>query len=313
MFHLHPGVHFHEVHFAIGEQELHGTGVLVVHRLGRTHRQVTDVGALLGGELGARGDFDELLVAALDRAVALEQVHDVAKAVTEDLRLDVLGVDDALFQEHFRRTKGLGSLGDDAGEVLFQFFTAVATANTTAATTRGGLEHDRVTDAVTFTQGFVNIGNVAFGTRGYRYTGGDHGAACFGLVAHAANDLGGRADELDPALGADLCQFSVFRQETIARVQGITAGFHSQVHQLARVQVTGQRLGTNAVGFVSALDVQGVPVGVGIDRYRANAHLGAGTHDPNCDFTSVGDQDFFYHWSLPKAVGTVEPVLPVGA
>ncbi|MCY1427057.1 hypothetical protein D9M71_428870 [compost metagenome] len=240
-------------------------------------------------------------------------MHHVAKAVTEDLRLDVLGVDDALFQEHFGRTEGLGGLGDHPWEVLFQFFAAVATANTTAATTGGGLEHHRVTDAVAFAQGFMNIGNVAFGAWGYRHTGGDHGAARFGLVAHAANDIGGRADELDPALGADLCQFSVFRQETIARVQGITAGFHSQVHQLARVQVTGQRLGTNAVGFVGALDVQGVPVGVGIDRYRANAHLGAGTHDPNCDFTSVGDQDFFYHWSLPKAVGTVEPVLPVGA
>jgi hypothetical protein len=67
------------------------------------------------------------------------------------------------------------------------------------------------------------------------------------------------------------------------------------------------------VGLVGAFDVQGVTVGVGIDRDRANAHLGAGTHDPNCDFTPVGDQDFFYHWSLPKAVGTDDPVLPVGA
>lgn len=212
----------------------------------------------------------------------------------------MLGVDDALFQEHFGRPKSLGGLGNHPWEVLFQLFAAVATANTAAATTGGSLEHHRVTDAFTFAQGFMNIGNVAFGARGYRHTGSDHGAARFGLVTHAADDVGGRADELDPAFGANLCQFGVFRQETIARVQSITAGFHSQVHQLARVQVTGQRLGTNAVSFIGALDVQGVPVGVGKDRYRAYAHLGAGTHDPNCDFTSVGDQDFFITGVFPK-------------
>ena len=101
VLHLHAGVHLHEVHLAIGEQELHGTGVLVAHRLGRAHRQVADVGALLGGQLRAGRDFDELLIAPLDRAVALEQVHHVAEAVTQDLRLDVLGIDDAFFQEHF--------------------------------------------------------------------------------------------------------------------------------------------------------------------------------------------------------------------
>lgn len=146
----------------------------------------------------------------------------------------------------------------------------------------------------------MNVGNVAFGARRHRHTCLDHGATRFGLVAHATNDVSGRPDELDPAFGADLCQFSVFRQETVTRVQGITAGFHSKVDQLARVQVTGQRLGTDAVSLVGALDVQGVTVGVGIDRDRANAHLGAGTHDADCDFTPVGDQDFFITGVFPK-------------
>jgi hypothetical protein len=76
--------------FAIfGEQELHGTGVLVAHGLRRAHRQIADIGALLGGQLRAGGDLDQLLVAPLDRAVALEQVHHVAEAVAEDLHLDV--------------------------------------------------------------------------------------------------------------------------------------------------------------------------------------------------------------------------------
>lgn len=70
--------------------------------------------------------------------------------------------------------------------------------------------------------------------------------------------------------------------------------FHGQVHQLARVQVTGQRLGANAVGLVRALHMQGMAVGVGIDRDRTNAHFGAGTYDSYGNLTTVGDQDLCY-------------------
>ena len=49
-----------------------------------------------------------------------------------------------------------------------------------------------------FNQGFVDVGNVAFSARRNRNTGLDHAAARFSLVAHAANDFSGRADELDP-------------------------------------------------------------------------------------------------------------------
>ncbi|KWV88333.1 hypothetical protein PFLmoz3_01228 [Pseudomonas fluorescens] len=299
MFHLHPRVHLHEVHLALGEQELHGAGVLVAHGLGGAHRQIADVGALFRGQLRAGGDFDQLLVATLDRAITFEQVHHVAKAVTEDLRLDVLGIDDAFFQEHFRRTEGLGGFGNHAGKGLFKFFATVATTNATAATTGGGLEHHRVTDTVAFSEGFVDVGNVAFGARRDRHTGLDHAAARFGLVAHAANHFCRGADELDAALGTDICQFGVFRQEAVAGVQRIAAGFHRQVHQLARVQVTSERLGTDAVGFVGTLDVQRMAVGVRINRDRANAHLGAGTHDSYGNFTTVGDQDLFYHLEIP--------------
>lgn len=107
VFHLHPGVHLHEVHLALGEQELHGTGILVAHGLRRAHGEVTDIGALLGGELRAGGDFDQLLVTALDRAVAFVQVHGVAEAVGEDLRLDVLRIDDAFFQKTEAEPKAL--------------------------------------------------------------------------------------------------------------------------------------------------------------------------------------------------------------
>ena len=300
VLHLHPGVHLHEVHLAIGEQELHGAGVLVAHGLGRAHRQVADVGALLGGQLRAGGDLDELLVAALDRAVALEQVHGVAEGIGEYLRLDVLRVDDALLEEHFRAAEGLGGLGDDAGEVLLQLLAAVAAADAAAAAAGGGLEHHRVADALGLGQRLGEVGDVALGARGAGHVGGDHAAPRLGLVAHAADHFRRRADELDPALGADFRQLGVLGEEAVARVQGVAAGFHRQVHQGARVEVAGQRVGADAVRLVGALHVQGVAVGVGVDGHRTDAHLGAGTHDADSDLPTVGDQDFLDHLRFPS-------------
>ncbi len=85
-------------------------------------------------------------------------------------------------------------------------------------------------------------------------------------------------------------------------MQRIAARLYRQIHQLARVQVTGQRFGTNAIGFVSTFDMQGMPVSVGKDRDRANTHLGAGTHDPDGNLPAVGDQNFCYHWRFPRPV-----------
>lgn len=78
-------------------------------------------------------------------------------------------------------------------------------------------------------------------------------------------------------------------------MQRITAGFHRQIDQLARVQVAGQRIGTNTVGLVRTLDVQRLAVGIGIHRHRANAHFGTSPHDAYGDLTAVGYQNFLDH------------------
>ena len=50
-------------------------------------------------------------MAALHRAVALEQVHQVAVLVAQDLHLDVLGADHQLFDEDRIVTERLAGLG----------------------------------------------------------------------------------------------------------------------------------------------------------------------------------------------------------
>ena len=51
------------------------------------------------GQAGRRRLLDHLLVAPLQRAIALAQRHDVAEAVAEDLHLDVAGPHDQLLEE----------------------------------------------------------------------------------------------------------------------------------------------------------------------------------------------------------------------
>ena len=252
---LHAGVHFHEIHLALGQQELHGAGVLVAHRLRRAYCQVADIGALLRGQLRAWGNLDELLVAPLDRTVTLEQVHHIAVAVGEDLRLDMFGVDDAFFQEHIGAAEGLGCLGNHPWPGLLQLGLRVAAADAAPAAAGGGLEHHRITDAGGFGQCLRQIGQIALGTRGDRHAGGDHAAPRLGLVSHAADHLGARADKADAALGADACQLGVLREKAVTRMQRIAAGFHRQIDQLARVQIAGQRVAADVVGLVGAFDV----------------------------------------------------------
>src|SRR5690606_22666795 len=157
-----------------------------------------------------------------------------------------------------------GRFGNHPRVGRLQLLAAVAAADAAAAATGGGLEHHRVADALGLAQGLFEVGDIALGARGDRHAGLDHAAPRLGLVAHAANHLGTGADELDPALGADLRQLGVLREEAVARVQGVAAGFHGQVHQPARVQVAGQRIVADAVRLVRTLDVQGVAVRLGV-------------------------------------------------
>src|SRR5690606_37703787 len=200
-------------------------------------------------------NFDEFLVAPLDRAVALEQVHGIAEAVGEDLRLDMLGIDDALLEEHLGIAKGLGCFGDYPRVRVLQLLTAVAATNAPATATGGGLEHDRVTQTLGFLQRLGQVDDVAFGAGRDRHTRLDHAAPRFGLVAHAANHLGAGTDEFYPTLGADLCKFGVLRQKAVARMQRVTTRVHRQVDQLARAQVATQRILANVVGLIGTLDV----------------------------------------------------------
>ena len=89
MLDLEAGVHLEEEELAVLVDELDGAGVVVADRLrrvdrGGAHRVLDPVGQARRGGL-----LDQLLVAALRRAVAGRDPHDVAVVVADHLDLDV--------------------------------------------------------------------------------------------------------------------------------------------------------------------------------------------------------------------------------
>ena len=76
-------------------------------------------------------------------------------------------------------------------------------------------------------------------------------------------------------------------------MQGITAGFDRQVHEMMGIQITAKRVFTDLIGLICFLYVQGVLVRLGIDSDRTNAQLLAGPRNADGDFAAIGDEHFF--------------------
>ncbi len=120
-----------------------------------------------------------------------------------------------------------------------------------------------------------------------------HRAARLDLVAHHADDLGARADELDVARLADFGELRRLGEEAVARMDGINVGDFGGGDDRGDVQVALRRGGgADADGLVGEAHVQRVAVGGRMHRDRLDAHLLARPDDAARDLAAVRDQDF---------------------
>ena len=103
-------------------QELDRAGADIVGGVRDLQRVVAQLAALDRVEIGSRRALDDLLVAPLDRAVALEQVHGIAVLVAEHLHLDMarpldqlLEIDLVLAERRLGLALGLHDLARQVG------------------------------------------------------------------------------------------------------------------------------------------------------------------------------------------------------
>ena len=186
------------------------------------HRVGAHPVAQLRVEVGRRRDLDDLLVAALHRAVALEEVDHVALAVGEDLHLDVARLDDGLLDEDGRVAEGALALAHAGLDRLAQQLRVVDPAHAATAAAGDGLDEERVRQRGGRLDQGVDVGG-RLDARQRGHAGGLGRRDRARLVAGQLEHVGGRADEGDAGVGARLGERRVLREEAVARVDRVGA------------------------------------------------------------------------------------------
>ena len=298
MLHLQAGVHFQEVELPGGpaNDELHGAGGLVVHRLGEGDSLLAHLLAELRGEKGGWRFLDHLLVAALDGALPLPQVEGVAKAVGDDLDLDMAGFLDEFLDEHpVVAERGFRLVGG-GGKAFMGLLVVPGQAHALATATGGGLDHNGVADIVGDLHRLVGVLDDPQ-VPGHGIDTGLPGQLLgLDLVAHGVDGVGIRADEGDALVNQGLLKGAVLGQEAVAGVHRIGPGLLAGGDDLVDHQVTlGGGRGADVDGFIRHLHMEGVAVGVGVHRHSGDAEPLGGLEHPAGDLAAVGYQNFLEH------------------
>ena len=278
------------------EQELDRARVDVADLPGEPHRVGAHPRAQLRVQMRCGRDLDDLLVAALHRAVALVQVDHVAGRVGEHLHLDVAGVSDGLLDEDGRVTERGLRLAHARLDRRAQRPRLLDTAHAAAAAPRHRLHEDGEGKGQRLLDERVNIGarrDAAQRGHAGRPGGGDRSRLVAGQGEHARV----RADERDARVSARLGQGRVLRQEAVAGVDGIGARLDGGLDDQPGVEVGPHRMPglADLVRLVGLEPVLGIAVLVGEHRHRLGAELVGGAEGADRDLAAVGHQNLREH------------------
>ncbi len=277
----------------LADQVLDGARAVVVGFLADALGGLVDLLALRVGQERGRRLLDELLEAALQRAVTRARDDDVAVLVGDDLSLDVarlvqVALDEALAAAERRdgltggRVEQLGDLLDGAGHL-----------HAAATTAERGLDRDRHAVLLGERDDLVGVLDRLGGTGDEGRLGLRSDVARGDLVTQIADRLRARADPNQLRVDDRLREIGVLRKESVARVDGVGAGLGCRVEQLAEVEVGLRgRLAAEREGLIGEPDVWGVGVGFGVDGHARNSGVLGRADHPDGDFTTIGYQHF---------------------
>ena len=269
-----------------------------------------DLGSQLVVDRRRRGLLDQLLMTALDRAVAFAEVDDVAVLVGEHLDLDVARVGEIALEVDGRVREELLALARGALERVLELVLGQRDAESLAATATRRLDRDRVADRL-LDHPFGVIERVDRLRRSR-----DDGDVCLGhqlagarLRAHRLDSARRRPDERDPELFEPRGEVRVLGQEAVAGVDSVGVRLLDDLEQLVDVEIAlGGGPRPEQIRLVSPLDVDRVAVELGVDGDSGDAELLARADDSYRDLAAVGDQDLREH-----AAGTLAGVPPAAA
>ncbi len=273
------------------DEELAGARALVARlpqdRLGRRDQ----LGILRVAEERRRGLLDELLVAALQRAVAGRDDDDVAVRVGQALGLDVTRPVEEPLDEALTAAESRNRLAGRGLEQLRDLLERACDLEPAATATERGLDRDRQTvlscegdDLVGRRHRIGRPGNERCPSALGDVPGGD-------LVAERVDRVGGGADPGQAGRDDATGEVGVLGEKAVARVQGVGAGAACDVENLRCIEVGLGRAGpTEGEGLVGVADERGVTVGVRVDGDRREAGVLDGANHAQGDLAAVGDE-----------------------
>lgn len=124
------------------DQELGGTGVLVLDMLGQLDGIVQNGVADRGGKRLGRSNLNDLLVATLDRAITLKQMDNISLTIRKQLDLDVTGLVEKSLNEDGTVAKGLLGLRSGTLKALGKVGLRADNTHTTSSTAHGSFDND---------------------------------------------------------------------------------------------------------------------------------------------------------------------------
>ena len=296
MLDLQARIHLEEIELGAIEQELDRAGAAITDCLGRRHRRGAHRGARRVVQAGRRGFLNDFLVAPLQRAVALVQVHGVAVRVGENLDLDMPALLDETLEQHSIIAEGPGSLAARTGESFGKFRCGADDAHALAAAARRWLDQQRVLQRVCRRKQ-ICIGLVVIVVaRQHGHAGGGHQAPCLALRTHAIDRGRGRTDENEAGRFAGTGEVGVLGKEAVPGMKRFAATLLRHGEQLVAVEVTFAGGGrADADGLVRHPHVQRSTVGFRIHGDGAQAQPPRRANDAAGDLAAVGNQDALEH------------------
>jgi hypothetical protein len=277
------------------DEELARAGADVADLAEDRLRRRVELGVLRVGEERRGRLLHELLVAALERAVAGGDHDDVAGGVGQALGLDVARAVEVLLDEALPAPERRDGLAGGGLEQLRHLLAGAGDLEAAAAAAERRLDGDGQAVDVDEVEHLVGAGD------GVERAGGERGAHALGhvagrgLVAELLDRARGRADPDEARVDDLLGEVGVLGEEAVARVHGVGAGPAGDGEELGDDEVgLRARLPVEGVRLVGERDVQRVAVLVGVDGDRPDPRIPRRPDDADGDLAPVGDEDLVH-------------------
>ncbi len=260
VLHLHSRIHFDkiEMFLVLVHQKFARPGIEILHVFHEFHGRGANFLTKGNRQRPRRRHFNDLLMTALNRAVALVKMHDISRFIAQNLHLDVLRIHDALFDVHRIVAESHLRFRFRAVVRLFEILNAIDIAHPAPAAAGHRLDHDG--EPVRFRKflHFFKRGNGALRPRNHRDVRSFRLNTRIHLIAEHRQMLDRRSDESNPRRLAARRKLRILRQESVPRMDRVHPVLLGDTNDIVHIQIRVDRFlpRTDQIRLIRAIAVE---------------------------------------------------------